>query len=335
MDFKQLEIFVCVAKNRSFSKAAEDLFISQPSVSSQIRTLETTLGTQLLIRNTKGVSLTKDGLEFLCQAQKILSMRDQAMISVKGNDKNTYGAIDIISSTIPAQHLLPELITSFKEKWPNIVFRVEQADSHRVEQEMRSFRYDFGMAGAVPDSERLVFFPVYEDELVLVTPKSARFEGSSASQNDILSKTESAPPGDAAASCGNRTEEYAQYETVLNSAPFSEFIQKFPFIMREEGSGTRKEIEAMLSKVSVDLRDLQVPAYFSDAHSILLAVSCGMGVSLISKVAADLYVKAGLVRAIEVDSPIFRRQIYLLYNQETLLSPIQKAFADHAREYYH
>jgi DNA-binding transcriptional LysR family regulator len=113
---------------------------------------------------------------------------------------------------------------------------------------------------------------------------------------------------------------------------FAEYILGAPFIMREAGSGTRAEIEGLLSKIGVDLRDLHIPAYFSDAHSILLAVARGMGVSLVSKMAAAMYVEAGLLTAVEMTSDLFMRKIFLLYNKELWLSPAQQAFADHARQ---
>ena len=298
MEIKQLEIFICVAKNLSFSKAAEELYISQPSVSAQISSLERGIGSQLLIRNTKGVSLTKTGLGFLSYAQKILSLRDQAIHNASGEDRSINSAIDIISSTIPAQFLLPEIIASFQKQWPNIIFRLEQADSHRVEQEMSSYRYDFGMVGSIPDDDRFYYYPVYDDELVLIL------------SNDDLRKN-------------NDIREN-----------FADFILHTTFIMRETGSGTRKEIEALFSKIGIDLRDMRVPAYFPDSHSILLAVSRGMGVSLISKVAANMYVNAGALRAVDMNDPLFRRHIFLLHNKELWLSPAQQAFADHARHFY-
>jgi DNA-binding transcriptional LysR family regulator len=298
MEIRQLEIFASVARNRSFSKAAEDMYISQPSVSAHINALEKALGAQLLARNTKGVSLTKTGTDFLAYAQKILSLRDQAILSASGGDRGAGGAIDIVSSTIPAQHLLPDIIASFAKEWPNIVFRVTQADSRGVEREMGSFRYDFGMVGAAPDGDGFSHCPIYNDELVLVLPP------------DALQQAESI------------------------RSRFADYITHAPFVMRETGSGTRVEIEALLTKIGVDPRSLHVPAYFSDSHSILLAVSRGLGVSLVSKIAAAMYVDAGLVEMIEMDSPLFRRQIHLLYNKELWLSPVQQAFADHARSYY-
>ena len=299
MEIRQLEIFVCVARNLNFSRAAEEMHISQPSVSAQISSLEKFLDSQLFIRNTKEVSLTKTGLDFLVYAKKILSMRDQAIHDMKGKDRNMNGTIDIIASTIPAQHLLPEIIASFQKQWPNIIFRVEQADSHRVELGMHGFRYDFGMIGTIPADDRFNSYPIYDDELILILPKDASQKSEPIREN------------------------------------FAEYILQTPFIMRESGSGTRKEIETLLAKIGVDLRDLHIPACFSDAHSILLAVSHGMGVSLISKVAANMYVEAGSLIAVEMNNPLFRRQIYLLHNKELWLSPTQQAFADHARQFYH
>ena len=298
MEIYQLEIFYCLARTLSFSKTADEVHISQPSVSGHISSLEKSLGVQLFIRNTKGVSLTKAGDDFLVYAQKILSLRDKAVQSVNGDYLNINASIDIISSTIPAQHLLPEIISSFQKLRPNIIFNVEQADSRRVEQEMGGFRYDFGMIGTKPNTERFNFLPVYDDELVLVIPKSTQQKIKSIREN------------------------------------FAEYIIKTPFIMRETGSGTRVEIEGLLAKIDVDPNALKIPAYFSDAHSILLAVTCGMGVSLISKVAASMYVQAGLLSAVEMKDPLFKRQIYLLYNKERWLSPVQQAFADHARNFY-
>lgn len=298
MEFKQLEVFVSVARSRSFSRAAETMYLSQPTVSANISSLEKSLGVQLLVRNTKEVSITKAGLDFLAYAQKILSLREQALHSVSSGERDAHGVIDVISSTIPAQHLLPEIIAAFQRQWPNIMFRVDQTDSGRVEREMGSFRYDFGMVGSVPDDDRFIHYPVYDDELVLVIP-------------------------------GDEPEDSG---TIRDG--FKDYIRRVPFIMRESGSGTRMETETLLSKIGVDPRELRIAAYFSDAHSILLAVSRGMGVSLISKVAAAMYVEAGLLRAVEMNSPLFLRQIHMLHNKELWLSPLQQAFADYVRQFY-
>ena len=298
MEIRQLETFVSVAKNLNFSRAAEEINLSQPTISTHISSLESYLGLQLLVRNTKEVSLTKAGRDFLGYAQKILAVRDEALIDVRGEDVNVRGNIDIISSTIPAQCLLPEIIAAFRKQRPNIVFHVDQADSGKVEREMSSFRYDFGMVGTAPDSIRFTHYPVCDDELVLILP------------NDTPQSPESIREG------------------------FADFIRQVPFIMRESGSGTRTEIENIFSKSGIEFSSLRIAAYFSDAHSILLAVSAGMGVSLISRVVAAMYVDAGLLRQVEMKSPLFHRQIYLLHNKELLLSPIQQVFCDYIRQFY-
>ena len=298
MEIKQLEIFACIAKNLNFSKTAEEMYLSQPTVSSQISTLEKSLGVQLLARNTKGVSLTKMGSEFLTYTHKILALRDEAALSVSGRDKNVKGTIDIISSTIPAQHLLPEIITLFQKEWPNITFRVDRGDSRQVEKEMGSFRYDFGMIGTAPDDDRFISYAVYNDRLVLVVPDDWPINLKTIREN------------------------------------FADYIVEVPFIMREPGSGTRVETEAILSKTGVNLQKLHIPATFSDAHGILLAVSRGMGCSLVPKIAAVMYEETGLLKVIDINSPLFRRQIFLLHNKELWLSPIQQSFADYARQFY-
>jgi len=294
MEIRQLEVFVRVAGTLNFSKAAEELFISQPSVSAQISALEKALGVQLLVRNTKGVALTTAGNDLLAHAKKILSLREQAIYKVCGENRNTDGIIGIISSTLPAQHLLPGIVASFQKEWPNVVIRAEQADSHRVEQEMAGFRYDFGMTGTVPDDNRFNCHPIFDDELVLVIPNTNKADRAAIRSN------------------------------------FGDYIRKTPFIMRESGSGTRKEIEALFNKIGVSTDKLGIPAYFPDTHGILTAVSLGMGASLVSKIAAKMYVDAGLLEAVEMENELLCRRIYLLYNKEIWLSPVQQAFADHA-----
>ena len=303
MEMKQLEIFACVSKTLSFSKAAEALYISQPTVSACISALEKELGVQLFIRNTKEVSLTKAGDELLQYAQKILSLREQALHSVSGENREAPGFIDIVASTIPAQHLLPEMIARFQHDWPNIVFRVDQADSRQVEKEMAGFRYDFGMMGTLPNSDRLIHAPIYDDELVLVLPKSTK--------NDV------------------------KYSVKEIREGFAEYIRQVPILMREAGSGTRTEMEALLSQMGIEAHELRPCAYFSDTQSIVEAVARGMGVSLVSKVAAALHVSAGRLQMVEMGSPLFRRQIHLLHHKERWLSPVQAAFADFAAQFYH
>ena len=298
MEIKQLEVFVSVARTLNFSKSADELFISQPSVSAYIGSLEKHVGVQLFIRNAKGVILTKAGSELLTYAHNILTLRKEAVESISGIDRYMKGFIDVISSTIPAQYLLPDIIASFSRLWPNIVFRIEQADSHNVEVSMRGFRYDFGMVGAQPDSARFLSIPIYKDEFVLILPNNASFP------------------------------------TEATAESFGSFIMESQFIMRESGSGTRSEIEKLLTNIGVRLAEMKIPAYFSDATGIIHAVINGMGVSLVSKVAAGMYADAGKLKMVEIKDPLFKRDIFLLANKEVRLTPIQQVFFDHVEQYY-
>lgn len=298
MELKELEAFVAVVRHRSFSRASEALYFSQSTVSAHIASLENSLGAQLLVRTTKKLSLTAAGREFYTYAHNILTLRDQALQNIGRGDRDARSSIHILASTLPAQHLLPEMIAGFRQKWPNVVFHIDQADSREVLDTMTEFRYDFGFVGTAPTDRRFTHCPIYLDRMLLALPGDMTFNG------DAIRRD------------------------------FASFVRKHPFIMRERGSGTRAEIEALLERLGVTPSELQIPAYFSDTHSILLAVSRGLGISLVSAVSAAMHVAAGAVAAVDMHDPLFIRQIYLFYNRELRLPPVQQAFAEHVQSFY-
>lgn len=145
MDLKQLEAFVYVAKLNSFSKAADTIYLSQPTISSHINALEKELGTQLLIRSTKEVYPTKSGLDFFVYAQNMLALRDEAIHSVAQGGSSIRGEISLLASSVPAQYLLPSLIAVFQKSYPDILFKVRQSDSEQVGKMLSNCIYDFGI----------------------------------------------------------------------------------------------------------------------------------------------------------------------------------------------
>ena len=298
MDIRQLEAFVYVVKYSSFSKAADAIFLTQPTISAHINSLENELGVQLLFRSTKKVCPTNVGKDFFTYAQNILSLRDQAFRSVLGGGYENRGRIDILSSTVPAQYLLPEIITLFNKDYPKIVFYVSQADSRKVIEEMSGFQYDFGLIGTLSTDPQFSCMPIYDDILVVITPKNKQFN---------LEKIDD---------------------------DLASFLANSTYVMREMGSGTRAEMTALLAHFEIATDRLHTAAYFSDNQSILNAVSHGLGISIVSKIAASEYVKQGLINMIEIDTPMFHRKFYLLTKNDLRMSPIQQAFSDYVRSYY-
>lgn len=298
MEMKQLEAFVAVVQYNSFSKAADMIYLSQPTISAHISSLENEMGAQLLIRSTKAVYPTQTGKELFHRAKSILALRDEAINSINRVDQEMSGEISILASTVPAQFLLPEIITKFQKKYPHIVFHVQQADSLQVVEEILGYRYDFGIVGTSVNSRRLMMVPFYSDTLVLITPKSM-----------IVNK-----------------------EEIYQDLPA--FLQQQSFVMRGDGSGTRMEMEQLLHKQGVAVQNLNVVAYFHDTQSILAAVSHGMGVSFVSKVAATAYEKLGQIKVYDLGQQAFARQLHLVLKKEMVLSSIQKLFVTYLENYF-
>ena len=129
MDVKQLEAFVAVAKYKSFSKAARELFLTQPTVSAHIQNLEKELDAVLFNRNNKCITLTKSGEILLENAVSILNNCKKAIYDIKEYSGKIEGLIDIASSSIPETYILPDFIKSFSSKYPDVKFSISHYDS--------------------------------------------------------------------------------------------------------------------------------------------------------------------------------------------------------------
>lgn len=290
MDFKQLEAFVYVVKLNSFSKAADCLYLSQPTISAQISSLEKELESQLLIRSTKEIYPTKVGKELYNQALNILALRDQAVQCVKSASSNSKGEINLIASSVPAQYLLPPIIAAFHEQYPNILIHVHQTDSLRVGELLKDCYYDFGISGMQLTSNKYIQKPFYKDTVVFAYPASYDID-ESFTRDHLLS-----------------------------------FIKSHPFVFRESGSGTLNELDRYLKIHQLSLTDLRPAAYFSNTQGVLHAVACGLGISFVSKVAASVHKQVGSIKTIEIDHKDFSRSFYILQKKDMVLSPVQTAF---------
>ncbi|WP_188400180.1 selenium metabolism-associated LysR family transcriptional regulator [Sporomusa sp. GT1] len=298
MEMKQLEAFVAVVQYNSFSKAADMIYLSQPTISAHISSLENEIGAQLLIRSTKAVYPTQTGKELFHRAKSILALRDEAISSVSRIDRELMGEISILASTVPAQFLLPEIITAFQKQYPRIVFHIHQAGSQQVVEGLLGYRYDFGIVGTSVNSRCLLTVPFYHDRLVLITPKSMPV---------------------------NKGAMYRDLPA---------FLRQQPFVMRGDGSGTRVEMEQLLYKQGISVRNLNIVACFHDTQSILSAVSQGMGISFVSKVAATAYEKTGQIKVYNLEQQAFTRQFHLVFKKEVVLSPVQRVFVTYLENYF-
>ena len=298
MDFKQLEAFVYVVKLKSFSKAAQRIYLTQPTISAHINSLEKELDTKLVERGTKYVYPTKPGSILYQYAVKMLNLREDAVCSVKNYKKELKGTLTICASTVPSQNILPKVIAAFREEYPHVTFNILRQDSELVVESISKGMADIGFCGTDTHNPDCVFESFIQDHLVIITPNTERFR---------------------------------QMRTTGIKA---DFLKTEPIILREEGSGTRKETEHFLAKAGIDIGELKIAAQFNDPDSIKHAVSQGMGISIISKAAVEDYENFGLLLSFDLSGISMDRHLYIVSHKNNPLSFIGEVFLNFVKMYY-
>ena len=275
MEFKQLPSFVEVVRNLSFTKASRELYISQPTVSMHIHQLESELGVQLIIRTTKNIEVTPVGRHLYEYAVNILSMRDRmvANCSLKNRHILSLGA-----STIPSAYLLPRLLPSFAEKYPESYFVIHQSDSTGVMNGLLDGVFDLGIIGMEPADDSLSSELLCTDHIILITPVNEHFLSLKESGTDAFS-----------------------------------ILKSEQVILRESGSGSGKKADEILTHAGLSEQQLQVTARANDQEAIKNMVAGGLGVSMISRLAAEDYLDARRLITFEFPETISSRSLYLVY----------------------
>lgn len=294
MNLKQLEAFATVAEEGSFSKAAKALFLTQPTVSAHISSLEKELGVRLFIRNTKEVNLSEDGKTLYGYAKQMIILQKKIESAYDQTRKDGSHCIHIAASSVPSQYLLPQILAHFSEKYPHEQFKIMETDSAKVVEQVVSGNVDIGFTGTVLDKKYCQYIPFYKDELIVITPNAGRFQK--------LKKSGGI------------------------EAAGKEWIQNEPVILREEGSGTRKEAEKLLKKMGLNVDTLKIIASMENQETIKRSVSRGMGISIISRLAAEDEIKEGKMLGFSLEGESGKRDINVVYNKNFQLSSLAEKF---------
>lgn len=167
MEIKQLKSFVTVAECKSFSRAAQILYISQPSISTHISMLEQEVGVKLIERTSKSLALTDAGREFYEHALSILKINDKMLKEI---GSGTVACIHIGASTVPSAYILPELIADYVKSYKECSFQVVQSDSRKVIDGVLEGIYDVGFVGKACHEKGIESRIVAKDEMILITP---------------------------------------------------------------------------------------------------------------------------------------------------------------------
>jgi DNA-binding transcriptional LysR family regulator len=290
LETRHLQVFMAIWELHNFSKAAEKINLTQPTVSGHIKTLEAILGTELFNRSTRDVSPTKAGELFHPYARRILNLMAQAeqeMDLFIGREK---GTLEIGGSNIPGEYILPPAIGQFKKGRPIIKLTLKIGDTREIVTAVGEGQLELGMVGAVIEHPDIIFEACLVDELLLVSPPDSPLAG----------------------------KEQVKITELIN----------YPFIMRENGSGTRKTIEKALEQAEDLLQsyNLSIIAEMGSTEAIRQAVKAGVGCSIISRRAVQKDVELGLMSASSLPELNLKRQFYLILPKQRRISPLAEEF---------
>jgi DNA-binding transcriptional LysR family regulator len=289
IDFRHLETFCRVADLKSFSKAAEDLFLTQPTVSGHILSLEQSLSLRFFDRTSREVRLTKAGEVFLGYASKILSFRKDLLNALSEFSQGIRGELSLGASTLPGEYLLPKLMGDFKKEHPHFIISLKIADTKEIIQYVLQDNVEFGITGAKLNHPSLHYEKYEEDEIIVVAP----------SDHPLTRKKR------------------VNLEELL----------KEPWIIREEGSGTQIAVEKTLRKKGRSLKQFNVAMEMGSTSSVKEGVKAKLGLAFISGRATEEEVSQGFLSRIDMEGidPI-SRQIYIVSHRGRTLSPIGMEF---------
>src|SRR3954454_11992994 len=190
MDTRQLQAFCEVVTQRSFSKAAERLGVTQPAVSLQVRALEKRLGTQLLDRSGRRVEPTEAGNRLFRSAQRLLALEDEILRDVVEEQTGELtGTLEIGASTGPGGVLLPRLLCEFAELHPNLHVVLTVSDTQTIVARVGERTLQLGVVGAAPRNRAVAYEPFFRDVLVLACPPGHRFANHRLSIGELREET--------------------------------------------------------------------------------------------------------------------------------------------------
>lgn len=170
MDLSQLEIFLSIAEEKSFSRAAEKMLRTQPAISIAIKRLEEELGEPLFDRSSKNGAMTEAGKILLSYAQRMLNLRDEAKESINELRGMFRGRLTIGANESTSLYLLPPLLMEYRKRHPQIKIAVFRNVSEKIPLEVQERNLDFGFLSYDPMHPQLQSVEIHRDELVLVVP---------------------------------------------------------------------------------------------------------------------------------------------------------------------
>lgn len=288
MDLKTLEVFCRIVELRSFTRAAEAVSLTQPTVSGHIKDLETELGLPLLDRAGRTVTPTRAGEILYGYARKIVGLRAEAQQAIGEHKGGLTGDLVLGGSSIPGAYVLPPLIAAFKRDHPEAAVTLHVRGSRDVVRGVGDGTYEVGMVGARFEAGRVRYDRYAQDELVLAVPVSHPWAG-------------------------------------RGTVPLRDLVDQ-PIIMREKGSGTRKVMEKVLAEHAMGRGRLRVVLEVTSNEAVRQAMKAGAGVAVISQRAVQDDIRYGVVAAVRFRGIRMLRDFFVVTHRTRSRSPLGNAF---------
>lgn len=294
MDIK-LKLFCTVAETKSFSKASRIVHLTQPAVSLQIQSLEEFFETKLFDRSEGMVSLTPAGKILYKHAKHLLEHYAEIEKEIGTLTGMIKGGVAVGASTTLGNHVLPRVIIDFKKKHPKIKFSMLVGNTKRIEDLLISGLIDIGLVEGETSRPSLRIEPIVPDELILIVPPAHPW-----ARRKVI--------------------------PVLD-------VTREPIILREEGSGTRHQIEEYLKSHGISTGDMHVALTLGSTESIKEAVEAGIGVSIVSKWAVKKEVEDGRLRTVALREGKILRNLSLITPLKARLTPAVEEFCLYVKSY--
>jgi DNA-binding transcriptional LysR family regulator len=286
MTLRQIEVFQAIARERSFTRAATRIHLSQPTMSQHVRELEEELGAPLFDRHARTTTLTEAGRVFEQYASRITSMvadAKQAIVELAGLAR---GALTVGASTTPGIYLLPQVLATFRDRYPGIDVHLETGNSRRIEERIRAHELDLGVVGGhvLGPGEQCLAAGLVDELVLIVAPR------------DAMAKRQAIAPG---------------------------VVAKLPLLMREEGSATRQVTERALQHAGISFATAME---LDHTEGIKQAVMAGLGVAFVSVHAIRGELASHRLRTVRVRGLRIRRHFHVIHDPDRMLTASARAF---------
>lgn len=289
-----LDIFCKVVKAESFTRAAEELYITQSAISQHIRSLEDNYGVKLLLRGKRGVFLTPEGKILHGYAQKILSLYAKAEQDLSKKSGHMKGYLSIGASSTVGEYILPPIVGKFKNQFPLLEINFSVGGNHVILNGINYGKFDVGFIGEPCDTGSLTTEYFMKDEVCFISSPSHPL---AATKNITVDK--------------------------LGTAKL---------ILREKGAGTRTFIEDIFHSNGLDFSAIKLWGEYSSFESIKRLVQAGIGISAMSRWAITQEVQAGSLKELSVKNKRFFRNLLFVYRPHIIKSTLPLTFINFCKD---